>query len=156
MVIQRWQSVLLLVAAVVMAVFSFASLGQIQTEDFSFNLTTLGLTYEGEATDGAPTGFAVNTWWFFAISLVSALLPLIAIFCFKNGKLQKRLCLIEVLFLVAVIACGAVLGYNVVPGSAPSWSTVIICPFLALIADVMAYQRICADWRLLRDSERLR
>lgn len=156
MVIQRWQSVLLLVAAVVMAVFSFCSLGQIQTELYSFNLTTCGIDYEGIATDGAPTGFADHTWYFFALSLVSAIIPLIAIFCFKNFKLQKSLCLIEVLMLIAVIATGAVIGYNTIPGSTPSWSTVIVCPFLALIADIMAWNRIKADERLLKSADRLR
>jgi hypothetical protein len=42
MVIQRWQSVLLLVAAVAMATFSFLSLGQIQLSDYTLNFTTLG------------------------------------------------------------------------------------------------------------------
>lgn len=155
MVIQRWQSVLLLVAAAVMAVFTFCSLGQIQTELYSFNMTTCGLWSEGVPTDGARPD-DVQTWYFFALSLVSAIIPLIAIFCFKNLRLQKRLCLFEVLFIVAVAVTGGLIGYTAVPASAPSWSTVIICPLLALIADIMAYNRIRADERLLRSADRLR
>ena len=39
MVIQRWQSVLLLIAAVVMGCFTFMSLGQVQLPDYTCNLT---------------------------------------------------------------------------------------------------------------------
>ena len=55
MVIQRWQSVLLLIAAVVMGCFTFMSLGQVQLPDYTCNFTTLGFDIEGIATDGGPT-----------------------------------------------------------------------------------------------------
>ncbi len=68
MVIQRWQSVLLLIAVIVMAAFTFMSLGQIQLPEYTLNFTTLGFYIEGEATNGAATGYVANTWLFFIVS----------------------------------------------------------------------------------------
>lgn len=156
MVIQRWQSLLLLVAGNLMAVFTFCSLGQFQTPDYTLDFTTLGLKIEGISTDGAQSGYVLCTWYFFALSLISTIIPLIAIFCFKNLRLQKRLCLCEVLFIVTAAVTGGLLGYTSVEGVAPSWSTVIICPLLTLVATLMAYNRICSDDRKLRSAYRLR
>ena len=155
MVIQRWQSVLLLIAVVLMALFSWLSLGQVATPDVTYDFSALGYFPEGEYPPGmAPA--AISTWWFFAVSVLSALLPLIAIFTFRHYRLQERLCLIESLILACVIVIGAVLGYVSIDGSQVSWSSTVCAPFISLIATIMAYQRICADHRKLRDADRLR
>ena len=73
MVIQRWQSVLLLIVAALMGSFTFLSLGQIQMPEESLNFTTLGFEIEGIATDGAQSGFRAHTWIFFIVSLMSAI-----------------------------------------------------------------------------------
>lgn len=156
MVIQRWQSVLLLIAAAMMAVFSFCSLGQFQTPDFSFNFITLGVQYEGQADPGMPTGYLVHTWGFFALSILCIILPLIAIFMFKNMRLQKQLCVCSILFIIADCVTGAVLGYTLIPGAAISWSSIIIAPFLAIICATYAYRRICKDHKLLQSIDRIR
>lgn len=156
MVIQRWQSVLLLAASVVMGCFTFCSLGQITTDLYTFDFTTYGLTYEGVATEGAPSGSFLHTWYLFALSLMSAIIPFIAIFCFKNFALQKRLCLIEILFLVATSACCALIGYNAVEGSTIGWSTLICAPLIALCADLLAYRRIRNDENLIKSASRFR
>ncbi|MDE5663916.1 MAG: DUF4293 domain-containing protein [Muribaculaceae bacterium] len=155
MVIQRWQSVLLLVAVVMMGLFSFLSLGQVQTADYSYNFTALGLCPEGELTSAENPG-CISTWYLFAVSLLSALLSLIAIFTFRQFRLQKRLCMITMLLLVCVICVCALVAYNSFDGSDVSWSSMICAPFVALIAVIMAYQRIKADHRLLRAADTLR
>lgn len=156
MVIQRWQSVLLLIAAVCMGFFTFMSLGQVQLQDYSLDFTTFGFSYEGEATDGAKTGYLLHTWGFFVISLLSCLIPLINIFMFKNLRLQKRLCMIEVLFLIAVIATGAAYAYTGIDNGAISWSSLVCAPFISLLAVILAFNRISADDRLLKSADRLR
>ena len=90
------------------------------------------------------------------LQLLSFIIPFIAIFCFRNMRLQKMLCLIEILFLIAVICVGAVYGYYSFPQASVSWSSLIIAPFLAIVADILAYNRICADGRKLRAADRLR
>lgn len=155
MVIQRWQSVLLLIAVVLMGLFSFLSLGQVQTPDWTFNFTALGFYPEGEPT-GDVIALPINTWYFFAVSLLSAILPLIAIFTFKQFKLQKNLCLLSVLLIACVIVIGAVLGYQTIDGGNVSWSSMVCAPFISMIAVIMAYNRICADHRKIREADRLR
>lgn len=154
MVIQRWQSVLLLIVAVVMGMFSFLSLGQVQLPDYTLNFTAMGFTVEGEGVNIDPN--FRQTFPFFAISLLSAIVPLISIFLFKNLRLQKTLCLIEALFLVAVMIIAGYEGYQSIPGGNISWSSMVVAPFIAIVAVAMAYSRISSDQRKLRDAERLR
>ncbi len=156
MVIQRWQSVLLLVAAVAMATFSFLSLGQIQLSDYTLNFTTLGFYIEGEATNGVASGYYMHTWSFFIVSLMCAIIPLIDIFLFKNLRLQKTLCLIGILFILAAVSIGCGYGYCTFDGISVSWSSLIIAPLIAVIALVMAYSRINADQKMLRSVDRIR
>lgn len=156
MVIQRWQSVLLFIVAGVMACFTFMSLGQVQLPEYTLDFTTLGFTVEGEADGGAPSGYVFRTWAFFAVSLMSFIIPLVNIFLFRNMKLQKTLCLVEVLFLLALAATGCSYGYWHFEGYQVSWSSLAVAPLLAFVADIMAYNRICADQRLLRAADRIR
>lgn len=156
MVIQRWQSVLLLIAAALMACFTFCSLGQIQLSEYTCNFTTLGFEIEGESTDGAPAGFVVRTWMLFVVSLMSFIVPFIAIFCFKNLRLQKSLCWITVLFVVAASVLVGMAGYTTFDGYSVGWSSMILAPVLAIAAAVLAYYRIRSDERKLRAADRLR
>lgn len=156
MVIQRWQSVLLLIAAVMMASFTFVSLGQIQLPDYTADFTTLGFKIEGEAVDGGPSGYAAYSWPLFAVSLVSIVLPVVAIFCYKNFRLQKSLCMIELLFIMTAVAIAAIYGYNTFAPASVSWSSCIIAPLIAFVADIYAYIRIRGDQKKLRAADRLR
>lgn len=157
MVIQRWQSLLLLMAAVLMGCFTFFSLGQVTTTDYTFNFTSLGFSYEGEATDGAPSGIFLSTWYFFILSLTTTLLLLIDIFLYKNLSLQKKVACICDMFIVASAAVGATLGYYAVEGGTVSWSSVAICcPILALFATILAWGRMQSDHNKLRSADRIR
>lgn len=156
MVIQRWQSVLLLIAAVMMGCFSFCSLGQITTTDFTFNFTSLGIFYEGEATEGAPTGTLVSTWYFFAISLTTAILLLIDIFLYKNLTLQKKVAGISLLFTIASAAIGAGIGYCTVENGTIGWSSLALAPFIAIFATILAINRIQSDHNKLKAVDRIR
>lgn len=157
MVIQRWQSVLLLVAAVMMGCFTFCSLGQVTTTDYTFNFTSLGFTYEGEATDGAPSGNFLSTWYFFILSLTTTILLLIDIFLFKNLPLQKKVACICDIFIVASGTVAATLGYSAIPGGQIGWSSVAICcPILALFATILAWGRMQSDYNKLRSADRIR
>lgn len=156
MIIQRWQSVLLLITVALMACFTFLSLGQVQTLDYTYNFTSWGFTIEGDPSAGSAGGVAVYTWFLFIVSLMATILPLINIFLYKNLPQQKRLCLIEVLFLVSVICIAGWEGYRGIPGYECQWSSLAMAPFLSLILMVMAWALINKDHRLLRSADRLR
>ena len=155
MVIQRWQSLLLLVAAAVMCCFTFCSLGQVQTTDYTFNFTSLGFYQEGVPTDGVADSVS-HTWYFFALSLTTTLLLLIDIFLFKNLTLQKKVCLVGVLFIVGSAATCAGLAYGFAEGATVGWSAVVACPLIALVAAVMAWRCMQRDHDKLKAVDRIR
>lgn len=155
MVIQRWQSLLLFIAAVLMACFTFLSLGQVQTEDYTFNFTSLGFYQEGISTDGI-SDMVFHTWYFFILSLTTIVILLIDIFLFSNIRLQKRVCLIGILFIVASACVGGLIGFNGIEGGQIGWSSVAWCPFIAIISAILAYYRMSADYNLLKSADRLR
>lgn len=156
MVIQRWQSVLLLITVALMACFTFLSLGQVQTLDYSYNFTTLGFSIEGEPTGGSPSGMEVHTWFLFIVSLMGTILPLINIFLYKNLPLQKNLCLIEILFVVSAICIAGWEGYRGIPGYECQWSSLAMAPFLSLILMIMTWALINKDHKLIRSADRIR
>ncbi|MDE6554209.1 MAG: DUF4293 domain-containing protein [Muribaculaceae bacterium] len=157
MVIQRWQSVMLLIAGVMMGIFSFCSLGQIQAEAYTFNVTALGISREGIAT-AADEATGISTIVLFILSLLSALLPLIDIFCFGNMRLQKKVALVSGLFaaVAGVIAAFTASGFASDFNSTVSWSVFISAPAIALIADILAFRLITSDQKKLRAADRLR
>ena len=156
MVIQRWQSVLLFITVVAMAAFSFLSLGQVQLPDFTLNFTTFGFYIEGISTNGSASGYYMHTFPFFIVSIISAIIPLINIFLFRNLRLQKSLCLVGILFILAAASIGCGYGYCTFADTHVSWSSLIIAPLLALIATLMAYARINSDQKMLKAVDRIR
>lgn len=152
MIIQRWQSLLLFICVVMMAFFTFFSLGQIQTFNQTYNVTTWGIhsvSGEGELNQ--------QTIYIFAISLLSAILSLIAIFCFKNFKLQKLLCKITALLIIA--ACLSEY-FAIYQNNDPNiqyigLSSIVVCPFVALVALIVAWGCINSDKKKLESMDRL-
>lgn len=155
MVIQRWQSVLLFIAAAVMACFTFIPFGVVTTQDYTFNLSGLGFYEQGQPTDGAVP-MVIHTWYFFILSITTIVLLLIDIFLFKNLKLQQRICMVCVLFIVADCCVAGLLGFCAIEGGSIWWKTNIILPFIALFSTVFAYYRMAQDYSLLKASDRLR
>ena len=143
MVIQRWQSVMLLIAGVMMGIFSFCSLGQIQAEAYTFNVTALGICREGIAT--APDdATGISTIFLFIVTLLACILPNVA--------------MISALFTVAagVLAAVTASGFATDFGANVGWSTFICAPLVALIGDILAFRLISSDQKKLRAADRLR
>ncbi|MCH5214594.1 MAG: DUF4293 domain-containing protein [Muribaculaceae bacterium] len=156
MVLQRWQTVLLLITVALMACFTFLSLGQVQTLDYSYNFTTIGFSIEGEPSAGSASGMQIYTWFLFIVSLMATIIPFINIFMYRNLPLQKTLCLVEVLFLVSTICIAGWEGYRGIPGYECQWSSLAMAPFLALILMIMSWGLINRDHKLIRSADRIR
>ena len=147
---------MLLITVALMACFTFLSLGQVQTQMFSYNFTTLGFSIEGTPDPGTPGGTPIHTWFLFIVSLMTIIIPFITIFLYKNLPLQKRMCLIEILFLLSTICIAGWEGYRGMPGGECQWTSLAMAPFLALILMVFSWGLINRDHRLIRSADRIR
>ena len=139
-----------------MACFGFISLGQVQTPDYTLNFTSMGFYYEGEATAGGFSGCMLHSWYFFILNILCIVMPLLDIFLFHNLPLQKRVCLISLLFIIADIAVAAAYGYFSLEGYTVSWSTNAMTSIIALVAAIMAYNCMQRDYKKLRSIDRIR
>lgn len=148
--IQRVQSVYLLVAVLMMVWTMFAPLGSYG--DSSAIYYALGI----ESVSSSQMNQA--GWGVFAIACLSAIVALATIFVYKNRKLQIRLGIFNILILVGwyavygafAIAYGKQLeqDYQLAYG--------MFLPLVAIVLSVLAVGAIRHDERLVRAADRLR
>lgn len=157
MVIQRWQSVYLLVAALLIGFYAFMPIVGFSVDGNSFELSLLGvdsLSAVGDTENSILSEVpAVLTWPLFALAVLTSLLSLVTIFKFKQMKLQKSLCRVCIILTIALIASLLIM--------VSGWVNVRYyfsncMPILAIIAYVMALRGIINDYKKISDSDRLR
>ena len=148
--IQRIQSVYLLVVTILMIVCMCSPVGSIiaNTNEIS-ELGNLCITYPDGTKDYAP-------WALFAILLVVAALSFVTIFLFKKRMLQIRLTIFSSIMLIGYYLALVALALMLAEGTSftPSW---IIClPFVAIVLNWLAIRGIGADEALVKAYDRLR
>lgn len=153
MVIQRWQSVLLLIAFIMMCLFSGMPLARIQGSAQTVEIYSFGI-------QDIPQGVNVmNTYYVAVVAGLATLLSALAIFMYKNTKLQKRVCLICILLTIAAV-CSDYLVVNSfeLPGATAVdfYLIFFLAPALSLLSLIGAWRCIRADERKLADADRLR
>ena len=135
MVIQRWQSVLLLISAIFVAL--------------------AGILPYAVTANGVDV-CAVQTPVLLCVDILVALLLLIDIFLYRNLRYQMkvtRLALGLIVVLEAAIAAYPCAGLE---GATISIIGGIVMPVLALISSFVALRLMHRDYRLLRSADRLR
>ena len=141
MVIQRKQSLFLLLAAILMGLYAFMPLlinarGEVMLG---------GMTFEG-------IGGVV-----FILNCLVALLSLITIFKFKRLRFQKKLCIINILLIIASIATICAVAFMQedcdLIGSLTYFN---VLPIVAIVFLLLAHKGISHDQKLLRGSSRIR
>ncbi|CDE57898.1 uncharacterized protein BN799_01951 [Prevotella sp. CAG:873] len=135
MVIQRWQSVLLLISAIFVAL--------------------VGILPYAVTANGVDV-CAVQTPVLLCVDILVALLLLIDIFLYRNLRYQMkvtRLALGLIVVLEAAIAAYTCAGLE---GATISIIGGIVMPMLALISSFVALRLMHRDYRLLRSADRLR
>ena len=148
--IQRIQSVYLLVVTILMVVCMCSPVGSIiaSTQEIS-EFGNLCITLPDGTKDYAP-------WALFVILLVVALLSFGTIFLFKKRMLQIRLTIFSSVVLIgyymALVAYIFMLADEA--SFSPSWT--ICLPFVALILNWLAIRGIGADEALVKAYDRLR
>lgn len=155
MVIQRWQSLFLLLAGALMVAFTFTSLGQFQLTDYTLNFFTWGIFSEGVPTDGSQP-FVQRTLYLLVLACLGIALPLISIFLYRNLKLQKRVVALAIFFNIALIAVTAVVGYCTIEGAHVDWSAIVFSPFVALVLEIISWRMINSDKKTIEQADRLR
>lgn len=141
MVIQRKQSLFLLIAAIVMGIYAFMPLLIKSNGDLLLG----GVSFDG------MSGII------FVLNCLVALLSLITIFKFKSLKFQKKLCVINILLIIASMTtlCGVALMQEDCDliGSLTYYN---VLPIVAIVFLLLAHKGISHDQKLLRGSSRIR
>lgn len=164
MVLQRWQSVFLLISAILMAFFSYLPLMQLGSGTAMYTISALGLTMEGIATtpDAALNSALAQTdysWCTFILSVLIPLLLLATIFVYKRLRLQKKLCIISCLLIITVYAVLTILvisAYNGLGINSYELLPAAFFPLFSLILVIMAYRGIRKDEKILSSYDRIR
>ncbi len=150
MVIQRLQTLYLLIATVLMVVFAFCPSVIIQSGGPEY---AIGVLKTGVA--GATHPDLLMT----TVGALVVLLSLITIFKFKNLKLQLKLCSINAALTVTLLLISVILALTL-RGKAEvgsvSFTLYNALPVVAVVMQIMAYRAIMHDKKLLSSSERLR
>ncbi|MBM6881703.1 DUF4293 domain-containing protein [Bacteroides caecigallinarum] len=148
--IQRIQSVYLLIVAILSVIVISSSLGSFIGADNSITeFTNLSLVAQDGTEDYRP-------WALFAIQMISAIISLITIFLYKKRMLQIRLTLFNIILTIGYYVAFVTFIF-MLKGDAtfvPSW---IVClPFIAIVLDWLAIRAIGKDEMLVKAYERLR
>ena len=134
MVIQRWQSVFLLLGAILSATISFVPWAVVDNQTVNLSSNTIALT----------------------INLLVTVLFLLTIFMFRNLTRQKTVTLIGTVLLAINTTAAICLTYIGEPAGTLEWYGGFTIFIAALICGYMAYSRISSDQKLLRNADRLR
>ena len=142
MVIQRIQSVYLLIAIILMVVFAFFPA-------LSFELADKTVLY-GALESGRAGNMHINP--------LLITLAFIDIFLYKNLQRQMTVCFVDIIIgLAMLIAIGVqafVIGNR--EGWTVSWQWYVFLPVLSIIFLMLAHKSMSNDKKKLRDADRLR
>lgn len=151
--IQRIQSLYLLLAAALMSLTLFMPIATFVVDSQTYVLTAFSLTC-GELSQ--------STIWLGIILVIATALPLITIFLFKRRTLQIRLCAVEVVLLIGSLVLvalyywltsrlfeGLVIDHRQFGWAAPM-------PIVALVLSYLASRAIFKDEVLVRSLDRIR
>lgn len=139
MVIQRLQTVFLLLAAIVMGVMCFC------------------VPIASSPVEGVAPLYVTDELPLLILVAVSAVLLVVDIFLFKNLKLQMKVTKLIMFFVVAIMALGAfVLFYRLPEPFEALWIGATAMMVVAFVLTILAYRRMDADRKLLSSYDRLR
>ena len=148
--IQRIQTIYLLVVSILMIVCMCTSVGSIISADNEISaFTNLSITMADGTKDYAP-------WALFVILLLVAALSFGTIFMFKKRMLQIRLTIFSIVMLIGYYLTLATFIFMLADNASftPSWT--ICLPFVAIVLNWLAIRAIGADEALVKAYDRLR
>lgn len=148
--IQRIQTVYLLIVAILAVVVMSMPIGSFITPDSSIlEVSNLSIT-------GADGSVNYDPWALFAIQMLSAVIALGTIFLYKKRMVQIRLTIFNVVLLVGYYVTLAAFVYMLKEDNSfvPAWN--ICLPFVSIILNWLAIRAIGSDEALVRSYNSLR
>lgn len=145
MVIQRWQSVWLLVAAICVALFCF--------------LPMACISFTSPVADGNSATFMYPTdnWVILIVGILVTALLIINIFSFKDTRRQKLMTIVAIVLIAVLAACAVLMVYGFQgEGAKAEWMGSILLLAGAVVFALLAYRGIRNDEKLLKAADRLR
>lgn len=153
--IQRKQSVYLLLAFLATAVCLYFPLGSIELEGMGVEPVLYNMALIEPVGNDVQYNFSYIP--LFVILAVATILELVTIFLYKNRRRQSRLCTLNLFLLFAWLLLFAYYRYFVLNAKGDflmSWTSIL--PFVAAVFTYLAYKGIQADERLVRAADRIR
>ncbi len=151
--IQRIQTIYLFLAAALAATFIFLPAATLFAPSAPVIFSPTGFYEAGTNHEMAATvPLAI-------VAALSALLPLINIFLYRNRPLQMRVCRTTTLLLLAVYIVFGIYVHTMsatLQSESTQWGASLTMPAVALILNEIALRRVRADERLVRSADRLR
>lgn len=154
--IQRIQSIWLLLASLTLICLFFLPLLTKNTNDTTYSIYTTGLHKQlNEASGpGAKLEFSVVP---LALNIAAALFCFAGIFLFRNRSMQKKVILVSILLIIGLsVLCG--INAQQLPGGTTGMSAEAgaYLLLLSIIFSLLAIRGIRKDEQLLRSADRLR
>lgn len=153
--IQRKQTLYLLIAAILTGVLLFPSLAHFngsQTEGLMNILGTCTIGQSGELTTVTSTPFSI------LLVLLSLIASLVTIGLFKLRVVQTKLCLMNMVMLLGLTGMIFLYGHTSAQllKAAVAYEWYVVFPPIALILNALAYFAIKKDEALVRSVNRIR
>lgn len=152
--IQRIQTLYLLIVTVLMAVTLFAPLAWFAGDAGALKLYAFSLQLEGEAVQ--------PTLYLGIVLALACALPVVTIFLFRNRMLQLRLCVVEAVLLLGAAVMEGVYYYlsarvfSEQPFHTQGFDPAIALPLVCLLFVWLALRAIFRDEMLVRAADRIR
>ncbi|MCM1504954.1 MAG: DUF4293 domain-containing protein [Muribaculum sp.] len=138
MVIQRWQSLLLFISALIIGAELVFPIGNRVLEESTPDSSSVSMIMEEM--------YAFDVLPLFILLCLTFLLLLVDIFLYKNLRHQKQVALVCI-FLSVVVSCLAAV-YGSIFG--------VVMTVVSIVLTIWAYIRMKADERLLKSYDRIR
>lgn len=151
--IQRIQSLFLLLAVVCMAVCLCNAVGIFVPDGLKPGIEVYNL-WAVMPEDGTHD---FSYWPMFALLLLATTVTFFTIFAYKKRKKQAKMCVVAILLIMAWYIAFVFFGYIFEPENTKFYPAILAAlPLVALILLFMARSRILADEKLVRAADRIR
>lgn len=154
MILQRWQTVYLILAIAAMILFLCNTVLEVNMGPVVLRFVPTHIYTIGAASGKDP--HVLNTIWLYALGWVSVGLAAAAVVTFRRLKLQRTLAflsgLIGILIGLFVMAAGLII-YGTLSTTWWNWSAFL--PFVSGLAGIIAYLAITRDKLIIESADRL-